>query len=115
MRHENSIFAAPISNIWQKTIKDMNVDYRDCVKDICDKIHTGHVDFSEPRSEASMPSQASSEFITNKQQGDWAEDVIFRAINGNSHNVVAVKYGQSDDLIAGDAGFEEFFRDYQTE
>lgn len=62
-----------------------------------------------------MPSQASSEFITNKQQGDWAEDVIFRAINENSHNVVAVKYGKSDDLVAGDAGFEKFFRDYQTE
>ena len=62
-----------------------------------------------------MPSQASSEFITNKQQDDWAEDVIFRAINENSHNVVAVKYGKSDDLVAGDAGFEKFFRDYQTE
>lgn len=62
-----------------------------------------------------MPSQASSEFITNKQQGDWAEDVIFRAINENSHNVVAVKYGKSDDFVAGDAGFESFFRNYQTE
>lgn len=62
-----------------------------------------------------MPSQASSEFITNKQQGDWAEDLIFRAINENSHNVVAVKYGKSDDFVAGDAGFESFFRNYQTE
>lgn len=78
-------------------------------------IHTGLIDFDEPRSEASMPTQASSEFITNKQQGDWAEDVIFRAINDNSENVVAVRYGKSDDLVAGDAGFENFFNDYQAE
>ena len=62
-----------------------------------------------------MPTQASSEFITNKQQGDWAEDVIFRAINDNSSNIVAVKYGKSDDLVAGDVGFESFFNDYQRE
>lgn len=62
-----------------------------------------------------MPTQASSEFITNKQQGDWAEDVIFRAINNNSNNIVAVKYGKSDDLVAGDVGFEQFFNDYQHE
>ena len=62
-----------------------------------------------------MPTQASSEFITNKQQGDWAEDVIFRAINENSNNIVAVRYGKSDDLVAGDAGFEQFFNDYQSE
>ena len=62
-----------------------------------------------------MPTQASSEFITNKQQGDWAEDVLFRAINDNSHNIVAVKYGKSDELVAGDTGFERFFYDYQEE
>lgn len=89
--------------------------YKDKISAICKKIHTGLVDFNEPRSEASMPTQASSEFITNKQQGDWAEDVIFRAINNNSSNVVAVKYGKSDDLVAGDAGFEQFYSDYQRE
>ncbi len=89
--------------------------YKDIINDICGKIHTGLIDFSEPRSEASMPTQASSEFITNKQQGDWAEDVIFRAINENSRNLVAVKYGKTDDLVAGDFGFEKFFSDYQTE
>lgn len=89
--------------------------YKTVINDICKNIHTGLIDFSEPRSEASMPTQASSEFITNKQQGDWAEDVIFRAINNNSQNIVAVKYGKSDDLVAGDSGFEEFFNDYQKE
>ena len=89
--------------------------YKDIINNICNKIHTGLIDFEEPRSEASMPTQASSEFITNKQQGDWAEDVIFRAINENSDNIVAVKYGKSDDLVAGDVGFEKFFNDYQNE
>lgn len=89
--------------------------YKDEINKICSSIHTGLIDFSEPRSEASMPTQASSEFITNKQQGDWAEDVIFRAVNDNSQNLVAVRYGKSDDLVAGDAGFEEFYSSYQTE
>ncbi len=89
--------------------------YKDLINEICSRIHTGLIDFDTPRSEASMPTQASSEFITNKQQGDWAEDVIFRAINDNSRNVVAVRYGKSDDLVAGDSGFETFFNDYQNE
>ena len=62
-----------------------------------------------------MPTQVSSEFITNKQQGDWAEDVLFRAINDNSSSIVAVKYGKSDDLVAGESGFEELFNNYQKE
>jgi len=89
--------------------------YKEIINSICSTIHTGLIDFNEPRSEASMPTLASSEFITNKQQGDWAEDVIFRAINDNSDNIVAVRYGKSDDLVAGDAGFEQFFNEYQHE
>ncbi len=89
--------------------------YKDEINKICSSIHTGLIDFSEPRSETSMPTQASSEFITNKQQGDWAEDVIFRAVNDNSQNLVAVRYGKSDDLVAGDVGFEEFYSSYQEE
>lgn len=89
--------------------------YKDVINNICNNIHSGLIDFSEPRGEASMPTQASSEFITKKQQGDWAEDVIFRAINDNSSNIVAVRYGKSDDLVAGDIGFEELFNDYQAE
>lgn len=91
------------------------MEYKDIINNICGNIHTGLIDFDEPRSEASMPTQASSEFITNKQQGDWAEDVLFRAINDNSENIVAVRYGKSDDLVAGDDGFEKFFNAYQAE
>jgi type II restriction enzyme len=58
---------------------------------------------------------ASSEFLTNKEQGDWAEQIVFKAINDNSPDYCAVKYGRSDSLAAGDSGFEEFYRDYQEE
>lgn len=91
------------------------IAYKDIINNICRNIHTGLIDFSEPRGNTPMPTQASSEFITNKQQGDWAENVIFRAINDYSKNIVAVKYGKSDDLVAGDIGFEKFFGDYQEE
>lgn len=90
-------------------------NYKHTIAVLANQIHTGLIDFSQPRSEASMPTQASSEFITNKQQGDWAEQVIFEAVNAHSENIVAVKYGKSDDLVAGDAGFETFFREYQDE
>lgn len=89
--------------------------YKETINVLANNIHTGLIDFSLPRSEASMPTQASSEFITNKQQGDWAEDVLLRAINTHSNEIVAVRYGKSDDRVAGDAGFESFFKDYQDE
>lgn len=89
--------------------------YKDEILEISSKIHTGLVDFDEPRTESPRPTQASSEFITNKQQGDWAEDVLFHAINDNSSNLVAVRYGRSEDLVAGEEGFETFYSNYQKE
>lgn len=93
----------------------MKANYKDVIEGICSNIHVGLVDFSEPRIKTSIPSQANSEFITNKQQGDWAEDVLFRAINQHSDKIIAVRYGKSDDLVAGDVGFKEFFNKYQEE
>ena len=48
--------------------------YKYIINNICSTIHTGLIDFDEPRSEASMPT-----------------------------------------LVAGDAGFEKFFNEYQAE
>ncbi len=73
------------------------------------------VDFSISRDKTSPPTQASSNFIINKEQGDWAEDLIFRAINETSKNYVAVRYGKSDDIIAGEEGFDQFYKDFQDE
>jgi len=60
-------------------------------------------------------SLASSEFLTNKEQGDWAEQVVLNAINDNSLVYLASRYGRSESLAAGDPGFEEFYAAYQDE
>ena len=74
------------------------MNYYEQIREITKKIPTSIVDFSLPRDRTNPPTQASSNFITNKEQGDWAEDLIFRAINKTSQNYVAVRYGKSDDL-----------------
>lgn len=89
--------------------------YFEELKNITKLIPTTIVDFSIDRERTSPPTQASSNFITNKEQGDWAEDLIFRAINETSKNYVAVRYGKSDDLIAGDEGFNKFYNEFQDE
>jgi hypothetical protein len=67
------------------------------------------------RIEGRPPTMASSEFLTNKEQGDWAEQVVFNAINSNSREYVAIQYGRSDSLAAGDEGFSDFYIKYIEE
>lgn len=62
-----------------------------------------------------VPTMAGSEFLTNKEQGDWAEAVVLKAINENSNEYIAVAYGRNDDLAAGDDGFKKFYENYQRE
>ena len=61
------------------------------------------------------PTMASSEFLTNKEQGDWAEEVVYKAINEFSREYFAVKYGRDDTIAAGDEGFADFYAEYQEE
>ncbi len=89
--------------------------YYDKIRELTKKIPTTLVDFSLPRDPAKIPTQASSNFITNKERGDWAENLLFRAINETSKNFVAVKYGKSDNLIAGEDGFDMFYQDFRDE
>jgi len=91
------------------------VNYYQKIRELTKKVPASLVDFSLPRDTARTPTQASSNFITNKEQGDWAEDVIFRAINKISRYFVAVKYGKSDNLAAGDDGFNNFYHEFQNE
>lgn len=91
------------------------MDYYLKIKALTKNIPVGLVDFGQPRDQARTPTQASSNFITNKEQGDWAENLVAKAINGTSNNFVAVKYGKSDDLVAGEYGFDAFFQDFQAE
>lgn len=89
--------------------------YYERIKELTKTIPTALVDFELPRIHARTPTQASSNFITNKEQGDWAEDLILRAINESSKNFVAIKYGKSDDLVAGEEGFDAFYQEFQEE
>ena len=61
------------------------------------------------------PTMASSAFLTNKEQGDWAEEIVFNAINNHSQEFCAVRYGMRDSLAAGDPGFSDFYRSYLDE
>jgi hypothetical protein len=92
-----------------------NMSYYEKIRELTKTVPNALVDFSVPRDLARTPTQASSNFITNKEQGDWAENLIFRAVNETSKNFVAVKYGKSDDRVAGDEGFDEFYQEFQYE
>ena len=61
------------------------------------------------------PTMASSQFLTNKEQGDWAEEVIFNAINERSEGFRAIRAGRADSVAAGDPSFPDFFAAYQAE
>lgn len=91
------------------------MSYFETIKNLTANISTELVDFSQERIPANAPTQASSNFITNKEQGDWVENLIMRAINDASHNYIAVHYGKNDDLVAGDEGFDTFYQEFQNE
>lgn len=61
------------------------------------------------------PTQAFSEFLTNKEQGDWAERTFIANFNAVATDLWAVKYGRSEDLVAGEPGFNAYYEAYQGE
>jgi type II restriction enzyme len=91
------------------------MNYYERIRELTKNVPVTLVDFALPRDPARTPTQASSNFITNKEQGDWAENLITRAINETSTKLVVVKYGKSDDLVAGEEGFDNLYQDFQTE
>ena len=91
------------------------MNYYERIRELTKNVPATLVDFGLPRDPSRTPTQASSNFITNKEQGDWAENLVTRAINETSKNFVAIKYGKSDDLVAGEDGFDTFYQDFQSE
>lgn len=91
------------------------MNYYEKIRNLTKNVLPDLVDFNLPRDLARTPTQASSNFITNKEQGDWAENLITRAINETSNNFVAVKYGKSDNTVAGEEGFDIFYQNFQHE
>lgn len=85
------------------------------IEQIISGISPSIVDFSAERMRGTAPTQVSSEFLTNKEQGDWAEKTLLNGINNYSQKYVAIKYGRDDDIVAGEDNFKEFYEEYQDE
>jgi len=86
----------------------MNKEYSKEIENLLKEVPEDILDISATRTRGKAPTQAFSEFVSNREQGDWAEDLLFRAINDSDFSIMAVKYGKSDKVIAGDPGFTEF-------
>lgn len=88
--------------------------YREKIKNLAQNVDITLADFTSERIRGNMPTQISSEFLTNKEQGNWAENTLLNGIN-NTSKLIAVHYGKNDSINAGDDGFKEFFEAYQDE
>lgn len=91
------------------------MSYYEIIRELTKNVPVELVDFEQPRDKARIPTQATSEFITNSEQGDWAETLVAAAINETSKNFIAVKYGKSEKIVAGDIGFKDFYKEFQNE
>jgi len=61
------------------------------------------------------PTAAHSNFLINRQLGDWTESLLRASFNQQFEEYKAAKYGAGGGLVAGDAGFKEMFTDYHAE
>lgn len=89
--------------------------YYEKIRELIYKVPQTIIDWEIDRKRSKPPTQAFSEFLTNREQGDWAESIILQAINTLSKNYVAVQYGKSENAVAGEDGFIEFYEEYQDE
>lgn len=73
-------------------------------------------DLTMARKRGKRPGQAFSDFVIHREQGDWAERVLAEGLRSVlPQGIRVVKYGRSDDILAGEPGFEEFYERYQDE
>jgi len=91
------------------------MSYYEEIKELIQHVPATIINWAIERKRGKPPTQAFSEFLTNREQGDWAENLIIKAINSLSTKFVAVQYGKSENIIAGEPGFEEFYELYQDE
>jgi len=89
--------------------------YSEIINDLANQIPKPIVDISIPRKRGTAPTQAFSEFLSNREQGDWAEDLVNQASSLLLKEYDVVKYGKTDDIVAGDDRFKEFYNEYQDE
>lgn len=95
----------------------MDEEYIKRIQELAKKVNdtNAHINLFQPRVRGRTPTQAFSEFLTNKEQGDWAEELVLQILDSKLTGFYPVSYGRSDNLIAGDEGFKEFYETYQNE
>lgn len=91
------------------------MNYKEKIGAAITKVPKTLVDLDAARKKPGKPTQATSNFVINREQGDWAENLVLKAFNSTSTNYVAVKYGKSEDRVAGEEGFHQFYQDFQVE
>jgi len=89
--------------------------YLERIEHLIKKLPKDIIDLTQKRKRVNPPTQAFSQFVINREQGDWAEDLLFRAIREVDRGIVPVRYGKTDKIIAGEPGFKEFYNKYQDE
>lgn len=73
------------------------------------------VDFDAPHIPGRRPGDANSEFLGNRGMGDWAEGILSAGLSEALPEFHVVKYGNSDQIVAGDPAFPQFYAAYQDE
>lgn len=91
------------------------MEYKDYIKSLTRKIPPSIVNLQAERKRGRAPTQAFSNFLTNSEQGDWAETLFFFALKKADIPYTTVRYGKSDKIIAGDPNFKHFYNSYQDE
>lgn len=92
----------------------MNSSYRSTIAHLISTVPFD-IDIDIQVSDRRLPTMANSMFLTNREQGDWAEEIVFNAINEYSQEYCAIRYGHGSDLAAGDLGFADFYKSYIEE
>ena len=62
-----------------------------------------------------VPTQAFSEFLINREMGDWAEELVASEVRYAVPELTCCRYGRSENLVAGEPGFAEFYTSYIRE
>lgn len=91
----------------------MSQAYKNLVQSLCEA-SPFEINLNQPVN-GKIPNLATSEFLSNKVQGDWAEKILLEAINRDQTQYIAVKYGRDDNLCAGEEGFEALFAEHEAE
>lgn len=93
----------------------MTKTYSQQIHELADKIPTTILDITQQRVRGRIPTQAVSNFLTNREQGDWAERIVKDTVSDFLTDFDVVKYGKTDDIMAGDDNFADFYGQYQDE